>query len=127
MPLRRLPGCWWAIRPPAESDIVMKTQDPFFKGCARNPMIWGIPMIPFLTVQGTVLLSAMYLGIGMLPVAIPVTLVMKRLCANDDRYFEGIVLRWKIRVLFSGLGFGCRQFRCIASFTEHGQRGRNAR
>lgn len=59
-------------------------RDPVFKGCTRPAMLWGVPLVPFLMVGGSILIPAIWAllasppaGVGIVLLLIPVFVTMR--------------------------------------------------
>ncbi|HEY9097181.1 MAG TPA: VirB3 family type IV secretion system protein [Hydrogenophaga sp.] len=74
-------------------------KDVVFRGCTRQPMIFGVPYIPFVVGAGFPLLLSMYLTLYML-LLIPVSiLVMRMMAKRDEMIFRLIGLNLIFRFL----------------------------
>lgn len=65
-------------------------------------------MIPFLAVNGCIAMLAMYVSLYLLALSPVLTLACRRLCANDDAYFQllqlRLVTRFRVRNVRSNRG-----------------------
>ncbi|MBN3804355.1 conjugal transfer protein TraD [Paraburkholderia sp. Ac-20336] len=75
-------------------------KDPVFKGCTRPAMLWGVPLVPFLMVGGSMLIPAIWallasppLGVAILFLMIPVFVVMRVITRHDDQRLAQVALR----------------------------------
>ncbi|CAB3780353.1 type IV secretion system protein VirB3 [Paraburkholderia caffeinilytica] len=78
-------------------------KDPVFKGCTRPAMLWGVPLVPFLMVDGGMLIPAIWallaspsLGVAILFLMIPVFVVMRVITRHDDQRFAQYALRLRM-------------------------------
>ncbi|SHL17484.1 type IV secretion system protein VirB3 [Paraburkholderia terricola] len=67
-------------------------RDPVFKGCTRPAMLWGVPLVPFLMVGGSILIPAIWAllasppaGVGIVLLLIPVFVTMRSVTRHDDQ------------------------------------------
>ncbi|MGU7811643.1 type IV secretion system protein VirB3 [Burkholderia sp. AW49-1] len=67
-------------------------KDPVFKGCTRPAMLWGVPLVPFLTIGGGMLIPAIWallgsppLGVAILLLMVPVFVLMRAITRRDDQ------------------------------------------
>ncbi|RQS69182.1 conjugal transfer protein TraD [Burkholderia sp. Bp8963] len=75
-------------------------KDPVFKGCTRPAMLWGVPLVPLLTIGGGMLIPAIWallasppLGVSMLLLMIPVFVAMRVNTRYDDQRLAQYALR----------------------------------
>jgi type IV secretion system protein VirB3 len=75
-------------------------KDPVFKGVTRPAMIWGVPLVAFLTVGGGMLIPAIWallasppFGVAILFLMIPVFVVMRVITRHDDQRLAQYLLR----------------------------------
>jgi type IV secretion system protein VirB3 len=78
-------------------------RDPVFKGCTRPAMLWGVPLVPFLVVGGSMLIPAIWallasplLGVAILLLMIPVFVVMRLVTCHDDQRLAQYMLRLRM-------------------------------
>lgn len=74
-------------------------RDPVFKGCTRPAMLWGVPLVPFLMVGGSILIPAIWAllasppaGVGIVLLLIPVFVTMRSVTRHDDQRLAQCVL-----------------------------------
>ncbi|MFM0208080.1 VirB3 family type IV secretion system protein [Paraburkholderia sediminicola] len=67
-------------------------RDPVFKGCTRPAMLWGVPLVPFLMVGGSILIPAIWallasppVGVGIVLLLIPIFVTMRSVTRHDDQ------------------------------------------
>ncbi|MEK6291350.1 MAG: VirB3 family type IV secretion system protein [Paraburkholderia tropica] len=67
-------------------------RDPVFKGCTRPAMLWGVPLVHFLMVGGSILIPAIWallasppVGVGIVLLLIPVFVTMRSVTRHDDQ------------------------------------------
>ncbi|MEM5343682.1 VirB3 family type IV secretion system protein [Paraburkholderia azotifigens] len=67
-------------------------KDPVFKGCTRPAMLWGVPLVPFLAIGGSMLIPAIWallasppLGVAILFLMIPVFVTLRVITRHDDQ------------------------------------------
>lgn len=79
---------------------VNRLRDPVFKGCTRPAMLWGVPLVPFLMVGGSILIPAIWallasppVGIGIVLLLIPVFVTMRSVTRHDDQRLAQFALR----------------------------------
>jgi type IV secretion system protein VirB3 len=75
-------------------------EDPVFKGCTRPAMLWGVPLVPFLMVGGSMLIPAIWtllasppVGVGLLFLIVPVFVTMRAMTRHDDQRLAQRALR----------------------------------
>ncbi|WP_343666731.1 VirB3 family type IV secretion system protein [Paraburkholderia tropica] len=75
-------------------------KDPVFKGATRPAMIWGVPLVAFLMIGGSMLIPAIWallasppLGVAILFLMIPVFVVMRVITRHDDQRLAQYLLR----------------------------------
>lgn len=75
-------------------------RDPVFKGCTRPAMLWGVPLVPFLMVGGSILIPAIWallasppVGFGIVLLLIPVFVTMRSVTRHDDQRLAQCALR----------------------------------
>ncbi|RFU44220.1 conjugal transfer protein TraD [Paraburkholderia sp. DHOC27] len=75
-------------------------RDPVFKGCTRPAMLWGVPLVPFLMVGGSILIPAIWallasppVGVGIVLILIPVFVTMRSVTRHDDQRLAQFALR----------------------------------
>jgi type IV secretion system protein VirB3 len=51
-------------------------RDPVFKGCTRPAMLWGVPLVPFLMVGGSILIPAIWALLASPPVGVGIVLLL---------------------------------------------------
>ncbi|WP_213305878.1 type IV secretion system protein VirB3 [Paraburkholderia sacchari] len=75
-------------------------KDPVFKGCTRPAMLWGVPLVPFLVIGGSMLIPAIWalpasppLGVAILFLMIPVFVAMRVITRHDDQRLAQYALR----------------------------------
>jgi type IV secretion system protein VirB3 len=80
-------------------------KDSVFKGCTRPAMLWGVPLVPFLMVGGSMLIPAIWtllvsppLGVAMLFLIAPVFVSMRVITRHDDQRLTQYRLR--LRMMF---------------------------
>ncbi|KWN60599.1 type IV secretion system protein VirB3 [Burkholderia ubonensis] len=78
-------------------------KDPVFKGCTRPAMLWGVPLVPFLTVGGGMLIPAVWallasppLGVAILLLMIPIFVAMRVITRHDDQRLAQHALRVRV-------------------------------
>ncbi|WP_321943634.1 type IV secretion system protein VirB3 [Paraburkholderia tropica] len=88
--------------------------DPVFKGCTRPAMLWGVPLVPFLTVGGSILIPAIWallasppIGVGIVLLLIPVFVTMRAVTRHDDQRLAQLALRLRMVVRQRNRGFWC--------------------
>ncbi|MDE5602553.1 MAG: VirB3 family type IV secretion system protein, partial [Helicobacter sp.] len=71
-------------------------KNPLFKGLTRPPMIFGVPITPFIVAMGGIFLLAFYSqNIFLLIFAIPTFLIMKAMTKKDDFIFRLMFLKMR--------------------------------
>ncbi|WP_104722721.1 VirB4 family type IV secretion/conjugal transfer ATPase [Helicobacter mesocricetorum] len=71
-------------------------KNPLFKGLTRPPMIFGVPITPFIVAMGGIFLLAFYSqNIFLLIFAIPTFLIMKGMTKKDDFIFRLMFLKMR--------------------------------
>nr|WP_302565435.1 VirB3 family type IV secretion system protein [Burkholderia metallica] len=85
--------------------IVDTLSDPVFKGCTRSAMLWGVPLVPLLTVGGGMLIPAIWvlmasaaLGVAIVLLIVPVFATMRMITRQDDQRLAQRMLRAKMRL-----------------------------
>jgi type IV secretion system protein VirB3 len=85
--------------------IMSSLKDPVFKGCTRPAMLWGVPLAPFLSVSGGMLIPAIWallasppLGLGLLFLTIPMFVAMRVITRRDDQRLAQYTLRVRLRI-----------------------------
>jgi type IV secretion system protein VirB3 len=80
-------------------------RDPVFKGCTRPAMLWGVPLVSFLMVGGSILIPAIWallasppVGVGIVLLLIPVFVTMRAVTRHDDQRLAQFALR--LRMVF---------------------------
>jgi type IV secretion system protein VirB3 len=80
-------------------------RDPVFKGCTRPAMLWGVPLVPFLMVGGSILIPAIWallasppVGVGIVLLLIPVFVTMRSVTRHDDQRLAQYALWVRIAV-----------------------------
>ncbi len=69
-------------------------KNPLFKGLTRPPMIFGVPITPFIVAMGGIFLLAFYSqNIFLLILAIPAFFIMKAMTKKDDFIFRLMFLK----------------------------------
>ncbi|PYE17256.1 type IV secretion system protein VirB3 [Paraburkholderia silvatlantica] len=88
--------------------------DPVFKGCTRPAMLWGVPLVPFLMVGGSILIPAIWallasppVGAGIVLLLIPVFVTMRTVTRHDDHRLAQFTLRLRMVVRQRNRGFWC--------------------
>jgi type IV secretion system protein VirB3 len=78
-------------------------KDPVFKGCTRPAMIWGVPLVPFLMIGGSMLIPGIWallasppIGVGLLFLMIPVFVAMRVITRRDDQRLAQYALRLRM-------------------------------
>ncbi|MBN3780514.1 type IV secretion system protein VirB3 [Burkholderia sp. Ac-20345] len=82
---------------------------PIFKGCTRPAMQFGVPLVPFILVWGVAFIGAVWLGflvswmlaIGLIIVAIVLTVTMRDMTKKDDQKLKQVLMRIVIRIVQS--------------------------
>lgn len=74
-------------------------KDILFRGCTRQPMILGVPYIPFMVGAGAPLLLSMYFTLYFLLLIPIVILVMRIMAKKDEMIFRLIGLNLIFRFL----------------------------
>ena len=74
-------------------------KDVLFRGCTRQPMVLGVPYVPFMVGAGTPLLLAMYFSLHLLLLIPLVILVMRLMTKKDEMIFRLIGLNLVFRFL----------------------------
>jgi len=81
-------------------------QDPFFRGCTRLAMLFGVPLLPMVLVSGgfalagvwlAYLLSAYWLLLLTL-LYLPLLLTMRDITRRDDQRLHQLLLRARMRL-----------------------------
>lgn len=73
--------------------------DPLFKGCTRPAMIFGVPVMPFVIVCGSIVLITVWTTFFCL-VALPVAiLLMRHITKTDDQMFRLLWLKMRFRLM----------------------------
>ncbi|HEV3423207.1 MAG TPA: VirB3 family type IV secretion system protein [Paraburkholderia sp.] len=87
-------------------------KDPVFKGCTRPAMLWGVPLVPFLTVGGGMLIPAIWsllasppVGVAILFLIIPVFVTMRAMARHDDQRLTQRALRVRMKLRQRNCGF----------------------
>ncbi|EAJ5394108.1 type IV secretion system protein VirB4 [Campylobacter jejuni] len=71
-------------------------KNPLFKGLTRPPMIFGVPMTPFVIAMGCIILIAFYSqNIFLVGFSIPVFFIMKAMTKRDDFIFRLMFLKMR--------------------------------
>ncbi|ECL0254328.1 type IV secretion system protein VirB4, partial [Campylobacter coli] len=71
-------------------------KNPLFKGLTRPPMIFGVPMTPFVIAMGSIILVAFYSqNIFLVGFSIPVFFIMKAMTKKDDFIFRLMFLKMR--------------------------------
>ncbi|EPF8463804.1 VirB3 family type IV secretion system protein [Campylobacter coli] len=71
-------------------------KNPLFKGLTRPPMIFGVPMTPFVIAMGSIILVAFYSqNIFLVGFSIPVFFIMKAMTKRDDFIFRLMFLKMR--------------------------------
>jgi type IV secretion system protein VirB3 len=90
---------------PVMNPLINPLRDPVFKGCTRPAMLWGVPLVPFLTVGGGMLIPGIWallasppLGVGLLFLMIPVFITMRVITRRDDQRLAQYALRLRLVV-----------------------------
>jgi type IV secretion system protein VirB3 len=80
-------------------------RDPVFKGCTRPAMLWGVPLVPFLMVGGSILIPAIWallasppVGVGIVLLLIPVFVTMRSVTRHDDQRLAQYALRARMAI-----------------------------
>jgi type IV secretion system protein VirB3 len=78
-------------------------KDPVFKGATRPAMIWGVPLVAFLMIGGSMLIPAIWallasppLGVAILFLMIPGFVVMRVITRHDDQRLAQYLLRLRM-------------------------------
>lgn len=80
--------------------------DPVFKGCTRPAMLWGVPLVAFLMVGGSILIPAIWallasppVGVGIVMLLVPVFVTMRAMTRHDDQRLgqRALCMRMAIR------------------------------
>lgn len=88
--------------------------DPVFKGCTRPAMLWGVPLVPFLMVGGSILIPAIWallasppVGVGIVLLLIPLFVTMRAVTRHDDQRLAQLALRFRMVVRQRNRGAWC--------------------
>jgi type IV secretion system protein VirB3 len=81
------------------------TRHPFFRGCTKPPMVWGVPLVPFVAAAGTYALLALWSFVYSIPpVTIAISMVfavvylwMRDTSRKDEHRLGQRMLRWRLR------------------------------
>ena len=68
-------------------------QDPIFRGLMRPATVLGIPMVPFMLVQGSLLLCLFFFSVHFLWLILIAHFVMRLMMKKDELIFDLIGLR----------------------------------
>jgi type IV secretion system protein VirB3 len=87
-------------------------KDPVFKGCTRPAMLWGVPLVPFLMVGGSMLIPAIWallasapVGAALLFLIVPVFVTMRAMTRHDDQRLAQRALRVRMTLRQRNRGF----------------------
>ncbi|MBZ7978541.1 VirB3 family type IV secretion system protein [Campylobacter sp. RM12642] len=69
--------------------------DLFFKALSRPAMLFGVPMMPLLSVMMFILFSAIYINLFFFFLAIPIFFIMRFMAKKDDMIFRLLFLKLK--------------------------------
>ncbi|WP_208437067.1 type IV secretion system protein VirB3 [Bartonella taylorii] len=61
---------------------------PLFKGATRVPTVWGVPMMPLITMVVSIAAIAMTVSIFLWIIALPLWFIMAQITKNDDKAFR---------------------------------------
>lgn len=76
----------------------MIRRDPLYKGATRPPMVKGVPIVPGAIALATIVSSSMFTSIFVNVLLLPVLLIMRAICKNDDQKFRLIGLWLMTRI-----------------------------
>jgi type IV secretion system protein VirB3 len=79
-------------------------REEIYKGATRPPMIFGIPLIPFIVIAGLAILVAMWGGVlvskwfivGAACSALPLLMWMRLISKKDDQCLHQVILKLKL-------------------------------
>lgn len=77
----------------------MIRRDPLFKGCTRPAMMWGVPITPFVTAFGLVMLLAIWFNLLLALLFIPIYVLMRMVVKSDDQQFRLLAMKAKCRMI----------------------------
>jgi type IV secretion system protein VirB3 len=81
-------------------------QDPIFRACTRPPIFAGVPLLPFLIITGTFLLTAAwtfylfnaYVSLFLIMIYVPLLLTLRAVTRKDDQRLRQLMLRLRMRI-----------------------------
>lgn len=71
----------------------MIRQDPVFKGCTRPAMIFGVPVAPFASSVGIVVLLSIWTSLFLMVLLLPILLILRAIVKKDDQQFRLLWLK----------------------------------
>ena len=90
------------------SEPLTVESSPIFKGCTRPPILFGVPMVPLLSVAIVLLLIGLWVWMPLALLIIPAYFVMKVISKTDEFRFRQWAL-W-LQLLFPAALVGQRRF-----------------
>lgn len=80
--------------------------DPIFRGCTRPAMLLRVPLLPFLLVTGTFLLSIVwssylvsgYLALFLAMLYFPILVAMRHVTRKDDQRLHQLLMQARLRI-----------------------------
>ena len=74
-------------------------RDPLFKGCTRPAMMFGVPLVPLISVVAVILTINVWTRIYFAFSMIPIVLIMKQIAKSDDQQFRLLGLKMRFRII----------------------------
>jgi type IV secretion system protein VirB3 len=80
--------------------------DPIFRGCTRPAMLLRVPLLPFLLVTGTFMVSGVwssylvsgYLALFLILLYIPILIAMRQVTRKDDQRLHQLIMQARLRL-----------------------------
>jgi len=100
-------------------DDSLIAEEPIYKGATRPPMVFGVPLLPFLFVAGSGFLTGMYLMVYLsvawtlvaLGLALCVLVWMRSLTRKDDQRLRQALIAARLAIACPNRGFWrCRSY-----------------
>jgi len=76
-------------------------RDPLFKGCTRPAMMFGVPLIPLVSISVVFVLVGVWTNLLILLGLVPIILIMQAITKTDDQQFRLLGLKF----LFRGVNY----------------------